>query len=398
MLKNKIVKSTPIIKPNKMKIKNKTNYVTTLVMLTATFIFTPSCKKRFFENIPLSKWEMKSSGVPAQQRGIIDMSAPDQTTCYGIVIDESNFEGDFLHDITVTHDGGGTWHSQTIAGLDSNWLTGVAATNANTAHAFGWNYFNGGGNVFRSKDGGNTWQREAANAYTDLASFPDVIKFFDARNGVIFGDPENGYFEIYTTSDGGDSWNRVPSNHIPIPLANEEGFLYFSDTYSNTIWMITAHLDNNGVIAGERLLQSDDKGMNWYVRNASMPFNSSSDNLIRFRNKSVGLYKDNAMLYRTTDGGTTWNKVNYSGTWFSHGIDNIPGTEGWWISTGGIDNFYPTNSAKGIGSSISYDDGNHWVTIDTAVNHTGVKMTSPVHGYSGGITTESGNDGVFVFH
>jgi photosystem II stability/assembly factor-like uncharacterized protein len=389
-----------------MKTIKGINHAVALVMIAAMLIFTASCKKEYFssggyengKHIPLDPWQMVSSGVSASQRGIIEMSAADQIACYGIVIDESNFLGNPLHDITVTHDGGKSWQSQTIPGLDNNYLFGVAATTPNIVHVFGYNYVNGGGNVFRSKDGGDTWQREAANAYTDPASFPDVIKFFDAQNGVIFGDPRNGYFEIYTTSDGGNSWNRVPSNQIPAPLSKEQGFLFFADTYNNTIWMITANLDNNGIVASERLLQSDDKGEHWYVRNSSLPFNTSSDNLIKFRNKSVGLYKENATLYRTTNGGTTWNKVNYSGTWFSHGIDNVPGAEGWWISTGGIDNFYPTNSAKGIGSSISYDDGNHWVTIDTAVNHTVVKMTSPTHGYSGGITTGSGNDGVFVYN
>jgi len=32
-----------------------------------------------------------------------------------------------------------------------------------------------------------------------------------------------------------------------------------------------------------------------------------------------------------------------------------------------------------------------------SVNHTSVDMTNPTHGYSGGITTGSGNDGVFVY-
>ena len=40
---------------------------------------------------------------------------------------------------------------------------------------------------------------------TDPESFPDAIKFFNPKNGVMFGDPQNGYFEIYTTSDGGNS-------------------------------------------------------------------------------------------------------------------------------------------------------------------------------------------------
>jgi hypothetical protein len=116
---------------------------------------------------------------------------------------------------------------------------------------------------------------------------------------------------------------------------------------------------------------------------------------IKFRNESVGLYKNNAILYRTTNGGTTWNEVNYSVTWFSFDFDNIPGKPGWWISTGG-GTPGNVNSAYGFGSSISYDEGDHWTTLDT-LNHTCVDMTNPVHGYSGGVTSGSGDDGVFVY-
>ena len=299
-----------------------------------------------------------------------------------------------LHDITITHDGGKSWNAQTIAGLENNYLAGVAASTEKIVHVFGINLTNGGGNVFRSTDGGTTWQREAANAYTDPASFPDAIKFFNPRDGVIFGDPENGYYEIYTTHDGGDSWSRVPTNRIPDPLPNEFGGTFLADTYGNTMWaMAIPQTQTSSTTA--RLLQSDDKGLSWYVRSTSLPF-TAFEGSIKFRNRFVGLYKNNGILYRTVNGGLTWNKVHYSGTWFSYDLDNIPGANGWWISTGG-EPTQPLLSAKGIGSSISYDDGNHWVTLDTAVNHTCVDMTSPTHGYSGGITTESGNDGVFVF-
>ncbi len=142
------------------------------------------------------------------------------------------------------------------------------------------------------------------------------------------------------------------------------------------------------------MLQSDDRGVTWYVRNSYLTFNGY-DGSIKFRNRSVGLFKNNGILYRTTDGGTTWNVVNYSGPWFSFDLDNVPGKTGWWISTGGGPSSTP-NSAKGFGSSISYDDGDHWITLDN-LNHTCVDMTNPTHGYSGGVTTASGNDGVFVY-
>ena len=393
-----------------MKTIKQINHVVVLVMITATLMFTASCKKEnlneptsskesislsdanknIFNQFGFSPWHMRSSGVSAGQ-GIIDMSEPDQFTCYGII-----FDGTFspTNDITITHNGGATWHPQTIAELNNNWIFGVAATTPRTAHVFGYNFNDGGGNVFRSTDGGTTWQREAANAYTDPASFPDAIEFFNPRDGVIFGDPENGSFEIYTTHNGGNTWSRVPSNKIPAPLANEYGTAYITDKDNNTIWTITVTVDDNFNYIGARLLQSDDRGENWYVRNSSMTV-GGGDGTIKFRNRSVGLYKNNGILYRTTDGGTTWNVVNYSGTWFSFDFDNIPGLPGWWISTGGGP-AGTTNSVFGSGSSVSYDDGNHWITLDT-LNHTCVDMTSPIHGYSGGISTGSGNDGVYVY-
>ena len=122
---------------------------------------------------------------------------------------------------------------------------------------------------------------------------PDDMKFFNSQDGVIFGDPLNGYFEIYTTSNGGNSWSRVPSENIPAPLPNEFGIPYLAETYMNTIWVIIAVFDENFFPVSGRLLQSDDKGISWYVRNASLPF-VGGDGSIKFRNNSVGLYKNNA--------------------------------------------------------------------------------------------------------
>lgn len=139
-----------------------------------------------------------------------------------------------------------------------------------------------------------------------------------------------------------------------------------------------------------RLLRSDDKGQHWYVRNSSLTYDGSTLR-VKFRNDLVGLYQNNDKLYRTVDGGTTWTQVDFSGPWYNTDFDDVPGKAGWWISVGG--NYFSTQ----FGSSISYDDGAHWISLPDTLVHTCLNMTSPIHGYSGGISSAAGNDGVFVY-
>jgi hypothetical protein len=126
-----------------MKTIKKFDLVVVLVMIAATLLFISSCKKP--HHPPISPWHKKSIGVSTPQRGIIEMSTYGQNTAYGLTFDVLNAP---LHDITFTHDGGANWNYQTIAGLEDNYLFGVAATTASTVHVFGANYAKGGGNVF----------------------------------------------------------------------------------------------------------------------------------------------------------------------------------------------------------------------------------------------------------
>jgi photosystem II stability/assembly factor-like uncharacterized protein len=401
-----------------MKTTNTINPVLTLLLIATTSIFTVSCNKESLneslnkqtslsaaddENasstLLISPWKQMSSGVSGPDIGIIEMAEPfqNQTTCYGIIYNGHAYPAlTPTHDITITHDGGETWHAQTIGLLADHFLFGVAATTNNTVHVIGWNYLVGGGKVLRSTDGGQSWHREGANTFTNPASFPDIISFFTHDNGVMFGDPVgegvNRQFEIYTTCDGGNNWKRVSSSKVPAPLPNEIGATFLADRYNNSIWVVTPISDNNGKPVNARLLQSDDMGATWYVRNAHLPF-ATNEGTVKFRNHNVGLFKNNHKLYRTTDGGNTWKAVNYSGKWFSFDFDNVPGKDGWWVSTGGNWGNIPGER----GSSISYDDGDHWSTLDNK-NHTCVDMVSATRGYSGGISTNSGNDGVFVYY
>jgi photosystem II stability/assembly factor-like uncharacterized protein len=78
----------------------------------------------------------------------------------------------------------------------------------------------GASQLWRTKDGGKTWKRLAANQ--DPEGFWDSIAFVDQRRGFILGDPTQGRFTVLYTADGGETWARLPPEGVP-PAADGEG-------------------------------------------------------------------------------------------------------------------------------------------------------------------------------
>jgi len=120
------------------------------------------------------------------------------------------FAGQFVDSNTVniwrTSDGGQTWQSSPITDflhddifpgayfdfLDSQtgWVVLTLATN--TAHSAGY--------LFKTEDGGATWTK---------LSIPSgrAVYFADANNGWTVGGPE--HFQLYATHDGGQNWTEA---------------------------------------------------------------------------------------------------------------------------------------------------------------------------------------------
>ncbi len=371
--------------------KKNTIYLSILTIRSFCFILIVTLSFLFVFSAH-AQWVVKSSGLD-NQLGLQSMVAPlgDSLNCYAIAYNDVSYWTANLSIISKTNNGGTTWQKVDLNTITGNRLWGSCATPRNVVHVIGNSA--AGGNLFKSKDGGNTWVQEGSNTFTDVSggSFVNNIFFFNAKDGVVFGDPEGGYFEIYTTSDSGNTWSRVPSANIPARLPNEYGLTFYGDQYQNTVWMgVTTWDASFANITNSRLFRSDDKGLTWYVKNSNMPL-SQNDVTMRFRDANVGLMKTYGSLYRTIDGGGTWTQFNYCSTWYASNLDYIPGTSSSWISSGGALGTQP-------GTSISPDDGTTWVPIDAGTKHTCVKMTSDHHGYSGGVSTGSGTDGVFTFN
>jgi len=101
-------------------------------------------------------------------------------------------------------DGGKTWDKRNPAGhdkLDFRSLYAFDEHHAVVANA-GSPAF-----VLRTDDGGKTWNMAFTSTHAD--AFLDGIDFWNATDGLLYGDPMDGKMLMLRTRDGGKSWSTV---------------------------------------------------------------------------------------------------------------------------------------------------------------------------------------------
>jgi photosystem II stability/assembly factor-like uncharacterized protein len=155
------------------------------------------------------------------------MSAPDTSTVW-VGVDNLNggsFSYGSYSSAIKSGDGGNTWEFYPLSDTGTVIICSVCAINTNTCFYVNWN---GNGNIWKTSDGGATWIRKTTMQY--IGGWADFYHAFSADTGIVVGDPNGGYWEIYLTSDGGENWVRVPSANIPVIISGEYGF---SSQYSS---------------------------------------------------------------------------------------------------------------------------------------------------------------------
>ena len=213
------------------------------------------------------------------------------------------------------------------------------------------------GGVWVTGDSGTTWTKQPTALFNSVDSFANFIYFFDANNGVVAGDPENGYFEIYTTSDSGAHWVRVPSANIPALLPGEYGYTLKFEARDNSVWFGT----NEG-----RLFKSDNKGSNWVAYQSPMSDFDSGDphstGDFAFKNQNDGLMmSENYELWETSSGGATWTPMVLdpgNDNAFNFNIECVPQTNNAYFGWGEHLQISPTRS-----STYTLDGGISWNSL-----------------------------------
>lgn len=335
-----------------------------------------------------SAWITQASGFTSQYRGIRNVSIVNPQVVWASAYDGSGGGANIL-EFTRTVDGGATWVPGNINIPTTCIVSELFAINDSIAWVATYGNTTGGMGIFKTIDGGATWNAQPTAVFSGTAAFPNTIYFWDALQGVCLGDPNGGYFEIYTTTDGGTTWVRVPQADIPAPASGEYGYNGGKDydVIGDVMWWGT----NKG-----NMFKSVDRGLHWtsyptgLAEVANVTFNDLDHGLIEYKtyNTSTGAVV-NFAIKTTADGGETWNTVNYTGDIFKSDVDAIPGHAGMYIATGS------SQSLSECGSAFSLDFGQSWTKIDDSVQYTCVKFHDINTGWAGGFNSDATTEGIW---
>lgn len=215
--------------------------------------------------------------------------------------------------------------------------------------------------IYRSTDAGASWRLVHTNP--EEPGFYDAMAFWDAKNGLVLGDPVGGKFRVRTTSDGGLTWYTVKGEVMPPALEGEGAFAasgtcLFALKGGNDAWFVT------GGAKVARVFHTADRGKTWTVAEAPVRAANASSGLfsIAFLDGRRGVvtggdYKQPAFEglngARTEDAGATWQPAPLSKTGFFSALAVVPGAGERLVAVGLA------------GTAESRDAGKTWKLLDS---------------------------------
>ncbi|MCB8945346.1 MAG: glycosyl hydrolase [Ardenticatenaceae bacterium] len=220
-------------------------------------------------------------------------------------------------------------------------------------HAFGTNEERG---VFRSRDGGATWEKvlyvDEKTGAVDLTMDPNNPRILYAATYQMvrhFWTLESGGpgSAIYKSSDGGDSWTKISDNPgLPEGTMGRIGVVV-SPAQSGRVWAIMDALPDGGVF------RSDDGGATWQLLNDSRDLRARPwyyCHIFADPQDENTVYVLNLRMWKSVDGGKNFVEVSTP-----HG-DN----HGLWIDPNDPQRMIEGNDG---GACISFNGGKSWSTI-----------------------------------
>jgi len=257
-------------------------------------------------------------------------------------------------------DGGRSWTHLGLEGTERIKRIEVDPRNPDVAyvcamgHAWGPNDDRG---VFRTADGGKTWQKvlfvDQDTGCSDIAmdaANPRILyaAMWTFRRRPWRFDDSGERTALHRTTDGGATWTKLTNGLPKGPMARIG--VATSQSHPATVYLVT-ETKTEGV-----LFRSDDRGESWRKVHDDPNINFRpfyySDLRADPRNPNV-VYSLSGTLYKSQDGGRTFQSI---------GTDIHGDHQGMWIDPTDAD--YILEGSDG-GWQVSYDAGRTWEVVNT---------------------------------
>mgnify|MGYP000045250936 FL=1 len=211
--------------------------------------------------------------------------------------------------ILVTADGGNTW---SVVGPNGRFRD-IHYKPENTNILYATKQTSGSSNVYRSLDGGSTWQ-VCANGVSNSNKRRPLIAVTPANSNVVyalFSDNAWGYHGLYKSSDGGDNW-VLQSDTSNILGRDTDGSSVGGQSWYDMSLAVSTVNENHLYVGGINLWESTDGGVTWNIEGSSG--NGSNYSYMHVDHHAAEFNPINDIAYVGNDGGL-YKYFNQLNTW-----------------------------------------------------------------------------------
>jgi len=189
--------------------------------------------------------------------------------------------------------------------------------------------------VLKTENGGETWVRQNAGPPLERNSISlqglCVVNPQIAWMAAEYGPQNENHGMVWRTVDGGLTWDqKVTTQSSNDQLPPDLPYLSVAAISADEAWVVSGH--NN--TQGSSIYYTSDGGNTWTLQAKDLVTQFNDLNDIRIADGVLWIAGDSSTVFRSANGGGTWEEFSTPSAGYNLGIAALDGTTAWAVSSG----------------------------------------------------------------